>query len=233
MPRTRRVDVAGLLYHVLNRGNARRTLFVTDGDYREFLGLVARAQDRSDMRILSYCLMPNHWHLVLWPEHDGQMSSFVGWLTMTHTQRCHARHSTKGQGHIYQGRYKSHIVQGDEHLLTLCRYVERNPLAAGLVAVAQDWRWSSLAQRMRASGPIVLHEWPVERPMDWADRVNETPGESMATLDECVRRGRPYGGPEWVGATVREHRLESTVRPPHRPAKQTEPNKCSSPKKCS
>jgi putative transposase len=96
------------------------------------------------MRLLSYCLMPNHWHLVLWPRADGELSDFGHWLTLTHTQRWHAHYHNVGTGHLYQGRFKSFPVARDEHFLQLCRYVERNPLRAGLVRRAEAWQWGSL-----------------------------------------------------------------------------------------
>jgi hypothetical protein len=88
------------------------------------------------MRLLAYCLMPNHFHLLVWPRADGDLSQFLRWLTVTHTQRWHAHHRTAGTGHLYQGRFKSFPVQSDEHFLTVCRYVERNALRANLVGRA-------------------------------------------------------------------------------------------------
>ncbi len=135
---------------MLNRANARMTIFEKDRDYEAFERVLGEAVDKYGTRLLSYCLMPNHWHLVLWPKEDGELSRFTGWLTLTHTQRWHAHHGTSGSGHVYQGRFKSFPVQDDEHFYTVCRYVERNPLKAKLVASAEDWRWSSL--HLRHSG---------------------------------------------------------------------------------
>ena len=97
------------------------------------------------MRLLTYCLVPNHFHLLLWPREDGDLSAFMRWLTMTHTQRWHAHHSTAGTRHVYQRRYKSFPVQSGEHLLTVCRYVERNALCANLVQRAEEWKSGSLS----------------------------------------------------------------------------------------
>ena len=107
MGRAKRVDVGGLVYHALNRGNAGRTLFGDGADYAAFERVLSETLQRVDMRILSYCLMPNHWHLVLWPRRDGDLSAFMRWLTLTHTQRWHAARRTAGSGHVYQGRYRS------------------------------------------------------------------------------------------------------------------------------
>src|SRR5213079_76042 len=105
------------------------------------------AFDFQPMRLIGYCLMPNHWHLVLWPRKDGELSAYLRWLTVTHTQRYHAHYHTAGTGPLYQGRFKSFPIQEDEHFLTVMRYAERNPLRANLVKRAEEWRWSSLWQR--------------------------------------------------------------------------------------
>jgi len=147
MDRPPRVNAGGLLYHVLNRANARMQTFHKPADYEAFEGVLAEAVERVQMRVLSYCVMPNHWHLVLWPHGDGELSQFVGWLTLTHTQRWHAHRHNAGTGHVYQGRFKSFIVESDEHLLTVCRYVEANASRARLIDRAEDWEWGSAWRR--------------------------------------------------------------------------------------
>ena len=109
------------------------TIFEKPEDYDAFERVLEEAVERTEMRLLAYCVMPNHWHLVVWPREDGELSRFTGWLTLTHTQRWHAHRHTTGSGHLYQGRFKSFPVQDDEHFLTVCRYVERNALRANLV----------------------------------------------------------------------------------------------------
>ena len=115
MGRPTRASEGGLVYHVLNRANARMTIFEKDGDYEAFEQILRQAVERSEMRLLAYCIMPNHWHLVVWPHEDGQLSTFTGWLTLTHTQRWHAQRASTGSGHVYQGRFKSFPVQQDDH----------------------------------------------------------------------------------------------------------------------
>jgi putative transposase len=149
MPRRGRSAPGGRAYHVLNRGNGRRTLFRKEADYAAFERILEQAVERLPMRVLGWCLMPNHWHLVLWPESDGQLSEFMRWLTVTHAQRLHAHRRDGAGGHVYQGRFKSFPVQEDHHFLVLMRYVERNALRANLVRRAEDWRWSSLWRRER------------------------------------------------------------------------------------
>ncbi len=105
-------------------------MFRRDGDFEALARVLAQAHERHPLRILSYCVMPSHWHFVVWPQRDGELSQFFRWLTHTHAMRWRVSHNTVGYGHLYQGRFKSFPVEEDEHLLTLCRYVERNPVAA-------------------------------------------------------------------------------------------------------
>lgn len=222
MGRPLRTTPGGLAYHVLNRANARMRLFEDARDYAAFEQVMGQACQRVPMRILAYCLMPNHWHLVLWPRHDGDLSRFVGWLTLTHTQRWHAHQHSTGAGHVYQGRFKSFVVQADEYLLAVCRYVERNALRAKLVDQAEDWQWGSLWRRQfgDAKAKGLLSDWPVERPRNWLAVVNspEADGE-LDALRRSVNRGQPFGSEQWVARTVKRFGLTSTLRPRGRPRK--------------
>ena len=223
MGRPKRAAEGGLIYHVWNRANARKKIFRKDEDYEAFERIIVDAQQRSEMRIVSYCLMPNHWHFVLWPVHDGDLSNFTGWMTLTHTQRWHAHHGTSGWGHLYQGRFKSFPVQDNEHFYTVCRYVERNALRANLVERAEDWRWGSL-YRWRYGTPAekqLLSSWPLPRLTNWIEHVNKplTTGE-LEAIRESIRRGRPLGDSEWTEKIVRRLGLETTLRPRGRPKKQ-------------
>ena len=139
---------------MLNRRVGRMCIFDKDDDYAAFLQVLDEAAQRTPMPLFSYCLMPNHWHLVLRPRKDGDLSRYMQWLTTTHMRRWHAYRGTRGTGPLYQGRYKSFPVQNDRHFLTVCRYVERNPLRARLVRRAENWRWSSLALRLKKKAKI-------------------------------------------------------------------------------
>ena len=222
MSRPPRAAEGGLIYHALNRAVARAAIFDDDRDYDAFLRVVAEAAARHAMRILAYCVLPNHFHLVLWPGGDGDLSRLMRWLTMTHTQRWHAHRHSAGTGHLYQGRFKSFPVQDDGHFLTLCRYVERNALRAVLVPRAQEWRWGSLWRPdTSASSPgPVLDDWPIDRPSDWVERVNTplSPSEEEATR-RSIRRGQPLGAPDWQELTAARLGLRSTLRPLGRPKK--------------
>ena len=220
MPRPKRSDVAGFIYHALNRGNARSDIFLKDGDYEAFERILAEGLERYDVELLAYCLLPNHWHLVLCPNQDGQMGQFLRWVTATHTMRYHAHYHSSGEGHVYQGRFKSFPVQDDDHFFVVCRYVERNALRAGLVGRAEDWRWGSLWRwvQKKEPEPKLLSAWPISRLPNWVERVNKplTDGELKA-VRRCARRGSPLGDSAWVEKTVRRMGLESTLRPRGRP----------------
>ena len=222
MGRPRRVTTGGIVYHVLNRATARSQIFHTPADYRAFEQLLIEARDRFEMRVLAFCIMPNHWHMALWPRKDNDLSRFTGWLTLTHTQRWHAFRRTAGEGHLYQGRFKSFLVESDAHLLTVCRYVERNALRANLVQRAENWRWGSLWHRHhRASeASVLLDHWPIEIPGDWTEHVNQPQSpEELNVLRNCVNRGRPFGSATWVSNTVERYGLQATLRARGRPPK--------------
>ena len=223
MGRPIRAAVGGLVYHVLNRANARMTLFEDDGDYEAFEEILEHAVERTKTRLLACCVMPNHWHLVVWPRRDGELSRFIGWLTLTHTQRWHAHRQSTGTGHVYQGRFKSFPVRDDGHLLTVCRYVERNALRAGLVRRAEDWPWGSLHHWKYGTekGKSLLAAWPLPRRARWCEYVNAPQTEAeLAALRRCVERGCPFGGDAWRDQMVRRLGLETTLRPRGRPKRQ-------------
>lgn len=212
---------------MLNRANARMRIFDKADDYEAFERTLEEAVQRVKMRLLAYCVMPNHWHLVVWPRKDGDLSTFAGWLTLTHTQRWHAHRHSVGSGHLYQGRFKSFLVESDEHLWTLCRYVERNALRAGLCQRAEEWRWSSVWRRESEDEEkrAVLSNWPFDMPEDWLRRLNraENPRE-LEALRRCVNRGQPYGGDEWVARVTKRFDLESVFRPQGRPYNKSQNN---------
>ena len=222
MPRIAGVAPGGMVYHVLNRGVGRMRLFVTDADYAAWERVILETLALSPMRICAYCWMPNHWHLVLWPEKDGQLSTFMQRVTNRHTQRWQRAKRRVGYGHLYQGRFKSFPVESDDHFYSLVRYVERNALRAGLVERAEDWPWCSLSRRPASEARIPLSAWPLPRPARWTQHVNQpqTEGEVEA-IRRSLRRGRPYGGQAWTERIAHKIGLESTLRPRGRPRKQT------------
>lgn len=225
MPRRPRIATGGLVYHVLNRRIGRLPLFDTDRDYAAFERILGEVVERTGIRLTAYCLMPNHWHLLLWPRADDQLSEALRWLTVTHTQRWHAAHRTAGTGPLYQGRFKSFPVQTDEHFVTVARYVERNALRANLVRRAENWRWGSLWRHYKGDAKMkaLLSDWPVPRPRNWLAHVNrpETATE-LEALRRSVQRGQPFGSASWQARTAKRLSLESTLRPRGRPRKKEE-----------
>jgi len=222
MARSPRIDVGGIAYHVINRRVAREILFEDDGDYAAF----EKALDETTraipaMRVVSYCLMPNHWHLVLWPKRDGELSAFMQRLTVTHMRRWHAHRGSTGSGPVYQGRFKSFPIEQDEHLLRVCRYVERNALRARKVRQARNWPWCSLARRLAPQQPAWLmraEDWPVEMPANWEELVDEPQTqEEVDALRRSVNRGTPFGTPAWQHRTATRLKLQSSLRDPWRP----------------
>ncbi|MDV6034428.1 MAG: hypothetical protein F9B45_30915 [Phycisphaera sp. RhM] len=220
MPRAPRADEAGGLYHALNRGNLRAEIFHKDADYAAFEKILGEALAIHQVELFAYQLMPNHYHLVVRPLVDGEMSRFMGWVGGTHTMRYHAHYQTGGMGHVYQQRYKSFPIQDDDHFLVVCRYVERNACRAGLVDRAERWRWGSLWRWhfKRDSNPPLLSSWPISRSPRWVDRVNEALSEKeLGAVRRCAQRGAPLGDEGWVESIARRLNLESTMRPRGRP----------------
>jgi putative transposase len=197
----------------LNRGNARQEVFHKNADYAAFRQLMIQAAGRMPLRVIGYCLMPNHFHLVLWPYEDGDLSRFMQWLLTSHVRRYHRHYG--GSGHVWQGRFKAFPIEEDEHLLTVLRYVERNALRARLVRRAENWRWSSLTE-----SDEWLHPGPVGRGEGWAQLVNEPQTEAeVQALRRSVNRGTPFGSQDWQQQAAKDLGLETTLRPRGRPRK--------------
>jgi putative transposase len=220
MARIGRIKVGGYVYHVLNRANARDCIFNNDKDYRTFEAILEDAVRKFDMRLLSYSIMPNHWHLVLYPKNDGDLVTFMSWLTITHTKRWHLERNTTGEGHIYQGRYKSFICQNDNHFITLVKYVEQNALKAQLVEKAENWRWSSVWRREYGNNEQkkLLSNWPVDIPGDYLLSLNQIQLKSEEEgIEQTIIKSNPYGDDFWVAKSVKQFGLEQTLRNVGRP----------------
>ena len=216
VPRPPRADETGGLHHALNRGNLRADIFRKEADLLAFEMILHEGLHRYQLELFSYQLMPNHYHLVVRPLVDGEMSRFMGWIGGTHTMRYHAHYHTSGLGHVYQQRYKSFPIQDDEHFFVVCRYVERDALRAQLVRRAEEWRWGSLWRWLQEPepDPKLLSPWPIARLPKWVDRINEPLTEKeLAAVRLSAQRGRPLGDERWVESTARRLQLESTIRP--------------------
>jgi len=222
MSRPQRIALGGYVYHVLNRANGRLRIFRKESDFLAFEKILADGTALFSMRLCGYCIMGNHWHLLLWPQADGDLSRFMRWVTLTHTQRYHASHATVGIGHLYQGRYKSFPVQSDSYYLRVLRYIEANPVRAGLVRKAGLWVWSSFAVRRGRESAVVLSAGPVELPSNWARLVHAALGPTdLDGIGNSIRRGAPFGNARWMATTATRLRLQSTLRPKGRPRKST------------
>ena len=220
MPRTARVTPGGMVFHVLNRGVGRRSLFDNEGDYDAFERIIAETLDKCRMRICGYCLMPNHWHFVMWPEADNDLGLFMQRLSVTHVTRWQKRRQVVGEGHLYQARFKSFPVETEDYFYQVMRYVERNALRANLCGTAEDWRWGSLHASVRGTPEqrSLLSDWPVPRPRQWVERVNRPQSDKeLDAIRKSLVRGQPLGSPAWVRKTASDLGLESTIRPRGRP----------------
>ena len=171
MPRTSRRIAQGCVQHVLNRGNWRHCVFRNPDDYKGFLLLLREAGQRFPISLFAFCLMPNHWHLIIRPDEHRALSAYMHWLTTTHVCRIHRRDGTVGLGHIYQERYRNVPIGDEVQFLNACRYVEANPRRAGLVDRAEQWPYSSCSLEQQTSKPR-LAPWPVPKPQRWCDLVN-------------------------------------------------------------
>jgi len=218
--RRQAAGTAGIVFHVINRGVRRWRLFESDREYQTCLLLLGEARERYPLELFAYCLMPNHFHLVARPTADGQLSKFMQWFTATHSRRWHLLRGTTGTGSVYQGRFRAFAVQTDEHFLTVCRYVERNPQRANLVTRAEDWPWSSMSQRRMPHGPVRLARWPVTPDTDWTVWVNTPePATDVARLRLAVARQAPFGSQAWKERVAGVLSLRAEARGPGRPRK--------------
>jgi len=218
MPRIARGLVDGSVYHIINRGNGAQVVFHKNTDYEAFIDIMKEAKIQYSLNIFAYCLMPNHFHMVLMPHQAQNLSKWMQWLMTSHVRRYHRHYGTSG--HVWQGRYKSFLIQKDSHLLTVLRYVEGNPLRSGLVKSAKDWLWSSYSESIGKRPRLLIDEIPIDLPKSWDNYVDEPIIESeLERLRQSVNRQSPYGNLLWQTQVSKEFGLESTIRPRGRPRK--------------
>ncbi len=218
MPRIGRGVVDGLTYHVISRGNNKQRVFHNDLDYKAFVHLIEEGKRLYPIKIFAYCIMPNHFHMVLMPIKGNDLSKWMHRLLTVHAQRYRQNYGTCG--HIWQGRYKNFAIQEDTHLLTVIRYVEGNPVRAGLVSLARDWEWSSHKETIGLRKGAVVDELPIELPEAWENYVNAPLAETdLEKIRQSVNRQSPYGASPWQFELCKKLGVESTLRAKGRPRK--------------
>jgi putative transposase len=227
MPRPLRPIDDGLIYHVINRGNNRQPVFHKPDDFQAFLRALGDLKRRMPFELYGYCLMSNHFHLLLRPR-GATVSRILQSLLVSHTLRYHKHYRTGG--HIWQGRFKSPVIQNDEHLLAVLRYIEANPLRAKIVKRAEKYPWSSYPLHGQGVAdelvdPLTLYDQlsplPKVRQRRWAEKVHQPQEEAtLAQIRRSTATGLPYGDERWVNRLAKKLNLDLAIRPRGRPRKQ-------------
>jgi putative transposase len=198
MARLPRVVIPGIPHHVTQRGNRREQTFFEDGDYALYLDLLSDAAKQANAEIWSYCLMPNHVHIIIVPsDEDGLWRTFRR-VHRDYTGFINAR--MRVTGHLWQGRYGS-VAMDEAHLYAALRYVALNPVRARLVARAEDWQWSSVRAHLAGADDAVVKVAPtLERVGDFRAFLGAEFDEAMtyAALRKAESVGRPVGSKEWL-----------------------------------
>jgi putative transposase len=226
MPRPLRPIDDGLIYHVINRGNNRQNVFGKPSDYQAFLTALADLKARKPFELYGYCLMSNHFHLLIRPR-GATISRIIQSLLVSHTQRYHKHH--RSGGHVWQGRFKSPVIEHDEHLLTVLRYIEANPLRAGLAERAEEYAWSSYRvhgcrEVNELVDRLILYEQlspsAATRARKWAEKVHRPLDErTLEGVRRSAATGLPYGDEAWARRLAKRLDLDLTIRPRGRPRK--------------
>jgi len=220
MPRIVRGLGDDIVYHVINRGNGRQEVFHKEKDYEAFVKLMKEAKERYPVKLYGYCLMPNHFHMAVRPEKGEELSRWMQWLMTSHVRRYHRHYGSSG--HVWQGRYKSFMVQEDSHLLMVLRYIEGNPVRAQIVTSAKEWGWSSHNEVLGREKRGLIDKVPIEIQKEWTEYVDQPLQENdLDQVRTSVNRQTPLGDALWLMKICQEFGLESTVRRRGRPKKET------------
>jgi putative transposase len=196
MPHRPRIVSPGDIIHIVNRGNDKKIIFPEPLDYAAFLVLLREARERYGVQLYAFCLMPNHFHLVVRVDSLDEISAYMHWVQRQHACDLRFLNRTRGHGHIFQRRYWSKNVEGDGHLMNVVRYVEANPVRANMVDAAEQWEWSSLWDRVSGERDL-LHPLPIWLPDDWVTIVNVPQQRiDLETIRRPSRRGRPSKAPD-------------------------------------
>jgi putative transposase len=196
MSRWRRILPDGIIQHVVNRGAKRGLLFHQPADCEGFLELLVDASEHHPVSLVGFTLMKNHFHLLVRPKEGKALSEYMQWLMNAHIRQYRQQYGGRGEGHIYQGRYRSSLVETVPDLLRAMRYVEANAVRAGFVERAEDWPWCSLGRTATVSGRPLLDPAMSHRSEEWLELVN-TPMEQLDldAIRNAVRQGLPFAQP--------------------------------------
>ncbi|HFC04181.1 MAG TPA: transposase [Rhizobiales bacterium] len=197
MARLARIVIPGLPHHITQRGNRRETVFFSDDDYQAYVSMLAGAVTKAGSEVWAWCLMPNHVHLIVTPSHPDGLRQSVANAHRRYSARINARN--KWTGHLWQGRYGS-VVMDEPHLLHAIAYISQNPVRAGLVRRAKDWKWSSVNAHLAGKDDALTTVAPVlSRIDDFADFLQQDfDEEAFNTLRRAEIVGRPVGSPEFI-----------------------------------
>ena len=197
MPRIARVVVPGFPHHVTQRGNRRQTTFFKPADYRAYMKMIAGEKDKAEVEIWAYCLMPNHTHLVVVPRSALSLSMLFKEAHRRYTRRINEREGWRG--HLWQERFHS-FPMDEEHLIAAVRYVERNPVRAGLCGSVEDWQWSSVHAHCRREDDLLVSVAPMlERIRDWHAYVAANDSDTfVGRFRRHARSGRPAGSKPFI-----------------------------------
>jgi len=218
MPRVARALADEQTYHIINRGNRRTNVFHDKYDFLKMLELLQMASDKYEVDIYSYCLMNNHYHLVVYTKYGESLSACMQWLGTSYVRYYNKKY--KVSGHLWQGRYKSFIVQKDEYLLTLMKYVERNPLRAKIEKDAFLYTYSSTKARVEKSENSFISNPPIDLPIDWLGFINEKQSKlDIDMIHNSIERQAPLGNEVWQKEVSMLYGMESSLNPRGRPRK--------------
>jgi putative transposase len=210
MARIARIVVPDCPHHVTQRGNRRQPTFFCDRDYRDYLELLAESCRKAGTAVWGYCLMPNHVHLVMVPDKEDGLRAALGEAHRRYTRRINLRHNWRG--HLWQERFHS-FPMDEHHLLAAVRYIERNPLAAGLCERAEEWRWSSARAHITGRDDVLVRAAPMLQLVDdWRAYLGQASSEwEISETQRHLRNGRPLGSADFVDTL--ETRLGRDLQP--------------------
>lgn len=219
MPRIARGLADNQIYHIINRGNRREAVFHDNYDYEKFLKLLIESKEKYAVKIYAYCLMPNHFHLVIYTKYADSLSQAMHWISSSYVRYYNKRYNISG--HLWQGRYKSFIVQEDSYLLVLLKYVEANPKRARIVKDCIDYKYSSANNRIKNNENLITDEVPILLPDDWYTYINSDEKiTDIESIRNCINRQAPLGDKNWKYMVSKKYNLESTINPRGRPKKE-------------